>query len=160
MYANLNQWRTPVDILSIDEWIDIIHECHSDENILSNQPLAGSVEVTNELAKESDIYYVSNRAPRTWKATVQWLKEHEFPMPENVICLTDQPKINFFNNEGINYIVDDRPKTLVDFAYSGKEKKAFGLLTEYNSSLTDIDNIFLAYDWYGLSYFFEKEGVI
>lgn len=160
VYASLNQWRTPVDILSIEEWLEIVEECHSDENILNNQPIAGSVDIVNELAKNNDIYYVSNRAPSTFSPTKYWLEQCGFPMSENTICLDSQPKINFFVNEGVNCVIDDRPKTLVDFVYSGEARKGFGLLTEYNTALTDIDDIYLAHDWYGLAYFFEKEGII
>ena len=157
VYASINHWRSPVAPLGIEEWLDVVAECHSNENILSNQPLAGSVEAINMLAEYNDIYYVSNRAPSTYVATVEWLTKCGYPSPNRCICLNDQPKIEFFKREGVDYIIDDRPKTLTDFVYSAPNKKAFGLLTEYNASLTDIDNIYLAHDWYGLAYYFEKE---
>lgn len=159
VYASLSQWRTPLDILTKDEWISIVNECHSPENIAQNIPFAGSVEIINELAKNNEIYYVSNRAPRTYKDTVAWLRNSGYPNPETVICLADKPKIDFFLIQDIDYIIDDRPKTLVEFSYFKNNAKSFGLLTEYNTSLTDLDNIYLAHDWYGLAYFLEKENI-
>ena len=63
------------------------------------------------------------------------------------------------------YIIDDRPKTLVEFVYDSnwqKEttpaRKGFGLFCEYNRALTDVPGIYLAPNWTLLEKYIEEKS--
>jgi hypothetical protein len=79
-----------------------------------------------------------------------------------LIC-TEEDKLPLIVN--CKYLIDDRPKTLVQFVYDnnwyGKmidERKGFGLFYEYNRSLTDVPGIYLAPNWALLEKYIEEKS--
>ena len=50
-YAPWPEWRSPVDLLGLKTWLDIIALCHDDELILSRTPYEGAVDVLWELVE-------------------------------------------------------------------------------------------------------------
>lgn len=161
-YASWNEWRTPPDIVGVDNWLRIIDISHEPENILSRTPYSGSVEVLTALAQNNKLLYISNRATTSAvvNATSDWLGLHGFPDGE-LVCTTESKKPFIAD---CRYIIDDRPKTLVEFVYDpdwqGEPRVGFGLHFEYNSSLTDVPRIKLAPNWNLLYQFFQKEGLL
>jgi hypothetical protein len=120
----------------------------------------------NELADAGyRLLYVSNRDPSTTRVTEEWLIDQGFPIDVQEVICTMKDKKELIQN--CRYLIDDRPKTLVDFVYDYEwrrpnvpERKAFGLMFEYNRALTDIPNIYLAPTWGGLRYYLEDKGVL
>lgn len=165
LYSEWNEWRYPPDLLGLDMWLEIIDVCHQPEQILSRTPYESAAEVLTELAKENQLLYISNRADSddVFDATCDWLDKHSFPLGQ-VVCTT-KSKTPYL--AGSRYLIDDRPKTLVEFVYDREwlsparpQRVGFGLRQEYNSSLTDVPGIKLAPNWKLLQRFLHKEGLL
>jgi 5'(3')-deoxyribonucleotidase len=63
-----------------DQWREI-HELFSEpENIMQIAPFPGAQEQLNKLREQFDIHYATSRRPRAWRATIDWLERHEFPL--------------------------------------------------------------------------------
>jgi hypothetical protein len=64
------------------------------------------------------------------------------------------------------YIIDDRPKTLVQFIYDAQwlhgrlrqPRLGFGLAFPFNQNLTDVPGVYLAPTWGGIRYYLKQEG--
>lgn len=164
-YQSWVEWRSPTDVCGLDAFVEALARVHSDDVILSRQPFDHAVEVTNEIAEEYDIVYVTQRNSSCFEATWEWLMESGFP--EGDLKLTDSDKSEALVD--CQYLIDDRPKTLVEFVYDPLwrpvatdvgSRKAFGLLYEYNRALTDVPNIYLAPTWWGLKFYLIEKGVL
>ncbi len=157
-YATWDEWRSPADLAGEDAWERIVDICHSPENILAQTPFPGAVEVLHELAQDHELVYASNRSESTHAPTSAWLDQHGFPEGQ-LLCHRDDKLASIRNCQ---YLIDDRPKTLVGFVHGAWEpfpggvtvfrselhpRKAFGLVTAYNRSLTDVPGIYLAPSW-------------
>ena len=161
-YHSWNEWRTPADLLE-GEWQSIIDMCHRDHVIRSQMPFKNAVTVMRKIFDMgNDIIYISNRSEDAYDATYKWLQAHGFPQSKSLVCTTED-KSQFI--EDCQYIIDDRPKTLVQFVYDhnwhGKmidDRKAFGLLCEYNRALTDVPGIYLAPNWTLLEKYIEEKS--
>jgi hypothetical protein len=149
------EWRTPIDLVGWTSWNAVVDACHTPERILTQIPYDGAPEALWDLAGPHELVYVTNRDPSTAEPTKQWLIERGFPMSrlETLLCHTDDKLASI---RDCQYLIDDRPKTLVGFVYahwtdainwSRHERKAFGLVTPYNRGLTDIPGIYLAPNW-------------
>jgi hypothetical protein len=113
----------------------------------------------------NDIIYISNRSDSAYDATYEWLQAHGFPQAKSLVCTTEN-KRPFI--EDCQYIIDDRPKTLVEFVYDydwqrhewdGRlNRVAFGLFCEYNRALTDVPGIYLAPNWTLLEKYIEEKS--
>lgn len=126
-YDPWTEWRSPADACGIEIWLEAIALCHANDVILAQTPYNGAVETCQALANEGhELLYISNRAVETADATHEWLQEWNFPVDENITeavewhgghCLkvltTD--KKPFLKD--CQYLIDDRPKTVVDFIY-------------------------------------------
>ena len=140
--------------------------------IAAQTPYENAVDVLNDLAEQHEIFYISNRSTEAGGATEAWLEHWGFPQAPLIATMEDkQPYLS-----ECQYLIDDRAKTLVEFIYNfnwqytwgsieeeGSKKyqrKAFGLLFEYNRNLTDIPNVYLAPTWAGIRYYLEKKGVL
>jgi len=152
------------------EVLDIVH---SPDVILAQTPYPLAKEVLDDLVKQHDIFYISNRDEKAAGATEEWLSHWEFPEAELIAMMDDkQPYLS-----ECQYLIDDRAKTLVQFVEDfnwkytygsistpdsdgSNERKAFGLLFDYNRALTDVPNIYLAPTWAGIRYYLEKKGVL
>lgn len=167
-YQSWVEWRSPADVCGIEAFHEALERVHSPKVILAQPPFDHSVEVVNDLAEQHDIFYISNRDQGCQQATRQWLTAKGFPNAELVCTMEDKgPWLS-----ECQYIIDDRPRTLVSFVYDymwkytygaladDNRRKAFGLLYEHNRSLTDIPNIYLAPTWSGLRYYLERKGVL
>lgn len=158
-YCSWVEWRLPDDLLGEEQWFEIINECHKPEAILAQPPYKGAADTLWGLRQAGyDLTYISSRHPDRTDATAQWLRLHDFPLGDRLLC-------DFYHSKSeqtadCDYMIDDRPKNLIEFAYDpdGTERTAFGLLSEYNRSLTDVPRIYLAPNW-GLlrHYLLEKE---
>jgi uncharacterized HAD superfamily protein len=170
-YHSWVQWRSPADL---DETIfaEALARVHSDAVILSRTPFENAVDVVSKLAEEHEVFYITNRDPDCHAATHAWLVKHGFPNASMLICTMDNKALHL---KDCQYIIDDRPKTMVEFVYDrmwstydpckgecseDKERKAFSLMFEYNDSLTDIPNVYLAPTWAGIEYYLTEKGVL
>lgn len=167
-YCAWGEWRSPVDLVEPDFWNEVIDRCHTDGNILSQTPYRYAPETLHELTNEYDLIYISNRRESAWDATYAWLKKNDFP--EGDLICTVESKMPLISH--CQYIIDDRPKTLVEFVYDfdwkhshgstnrTAQRKGFGLFGEYNRALTDIPNIYLAPNWKLLRGYLITKGVL
>lgn len=157
-----SEFKGPLDMCGDKVWQEVIDKAHSDHEIES-RPLIDKdcVSVLNKIASIYTLIFISNRRPDSYKATRRWLENQGFENWAGLICTT-RNKNNHMKNG--RYLIDDRPKTMVEFLYDHrktdqKERKVFSLITDYNRNLTDIPNIFLAPDWSGLDHYFKTEGI-
>jgi hypothetical protein len=164
-YSSWNEWRTPADLFQ-NEWQSIIDLCHRDHIIRSQIPFKNAVTTLRKIFDSgNDIIYISNRSESAYDATYEWLQAHGFPQAKSLICTTEN-KASFIAD--CQYIIDDRPKTLVEFVYDYNwreeatvARKGFGLFCEYNRALTDVPGIYLAPNWTLLEkYIKEKSNLI
>ena len=164
-YSTWNEWRTPSDLLD-DEWQEIIDMCHRDHVIRSQMPFKHSVTVLRKIFDQGhDIIYISNRSESAYDATREWLQMHGFPQSGSLICTTGEKSQHITDCQ---YIIDDRPKTLVEFVYNynwkyddilgTKPRVGFGLFCEYNRALTDVPGIYLAPNWVLLEKYIEEKS--
>ena len=180
VYHSWNEWRAPSDVINDELWLEIIGLCHQDDVILDQTPFNHSVDVLRRIFNAGhDIVYISNRAKKTYKATYEWLVKHSFPQAKSLVC-TEGDKLPLIVN--CQYLIDDRPKTLVEFVYNYKWKEeineivnlasdvnmnlpharfnrvGFGLFCEYNRALTDVPGIYLAPNWALLEKYIEEKS--
>lgn len=168
-YALWPEWRSPVDLLGVSTWLDVIDECHADKAILDQIPYPGAAGVLWELAEQGhELIYLSARNEERYAATSHWLGASR--MPDGVLTCTGHDKTAHLAQ--CQFLVDDRPATLVKFVYDfdwknrfgslngKKERKAFGLMTDFNRSLTDVPGIALAPNWNLLRHHFIKSGIL
>lgn len=164
-YQSWVEWRSPADVCGPEAFELALAKVHSEEIIAQQVPFNNSVEVCKRIAENYEILYISNRAPETVWATQHWLDDHNYPSGELVCTMRDKQEYL----RDCQYLIDDRPKTLVEFvyasgwnppAYHSRPRKAFGLLYEYNRALTDIPNVYLAPTWAGINYYLERKGVL
>lgn len=167
-YHPWTEWRSPADACGLEVWLDAIAMVHANDVILDQTPFPGSVETCAALVSEGyDLLYVSNRATESYDATLEWLHNCGFPQADSLIC-------NQFSDKkaalaDCRYLIDDRPKTVVEFVFDydwalrkGAEepRKAFVPAYPYNQNLTDIPNVYLAPTWAGLNSYMVSKGVL
>jgi hypothetical protein len=168
-YITWTEWRSPTDACGLDVWLEVIDRCHADESILAQQPFDGAKDVLWELyLAGNDLRFISTRDTRCTEATQTWLTACGFPEGE-LICTMDN-KIPHLRD--VQYLIDDRPKTIVEFIYdfdwknrygstnADKQRKAFALAFPYNINLTDVPNLYLAPTWYGIHNYLIDKGVL
>jgi len=169
-YAPWTQWRTPPDMMGLEEWLRIIDLAHDEDMILQQEPYSNSVAICHQLAEQHEIVYVSSRNTERYDATLQWLQECDYP--DGVLTCSGHDKTKHL--QSCQYIIDDRPSTLVRFVYDydwknkfgstnkQMERIGFGLQTEFNGALTDVPNIYLAppMNWLLLKHYLVKTGVL
>jgi len=162
VYSSWHEWRTPNDLLD-EEWQSIIDLCHQDHVIRSQMPFKNAALVLRKIFDMGhDIVYISNRAESTYNVTKEWLQNYNFPQANSLICTTEN-KVSFIKD--CQYIIDDRPKTLVEFVYDYEwnenriyDRVGFGLFCEYNRALTDVPGIYLAPNWALLEKYIEEKS--
>lgn len=178
-YAPWSEWRVPPDLIGIEEWLRIIDLCHTEEQILSQEPYPDAYDVLHDLVDEGhELVYVTSRNPERQNATEKWVEINGFPV--GPLACSGHDKTQHIKD--CQYIIDDRVSTLVRFVYdwewtsnikrltgeigmenSIKYKRiGFGLMTEYNRGLTDCPGIFLAppENWVLLRKGLVKHGVL
>lgn len=159
-YQSWVEWRSPADVCGPEAFSEALKRVHSPEVILSQVPFPHAWQTLYKLVEQGhELLYISNRDEDVWSPTRGWLHSTGFPDGE-LIC-TLESKTSFMLD--CQYLIDDRPKTLCDFVYNrhwSGERRAFGLLYEYNRALTDIPEIYLAPTWAGIQYYLEREGVL
>jgi FMN phosphatase YigB (HAD superfamily) len=160
-YSTNMEWRNLTDVLGPKmayEAIELVHE-----RTLEQEAFKGSADAVSKLWWAGhEIRYVTGRLEKHKPNTKSWLAEQGFPVGE-VICAHDKKE----HIEDCQYLIDDRPKTLVDFVTDfdwrtnspNLERKAFGLWTSYNRNLTDVKNIYLAPTWRGIDFYLERKGL-
>lgn len=167
-YHAWHQWRDPLDLAGKENWIEAVNRVHSPEIIAQQTPYQDAASVVSELAEKHEIVYLSNRNQAvTYEATMGWLLKHKFPEAE-LICCEHNDKAPLLTS--FQYIIDDRPKTLVQFVYdyqwkfrngsTTNERKGFSLLHPSNESLTDVPGVYLAPSWVGIRHYLQEEGVL
>jgi hypothetical protein len=176
-YAVWPEWRTPPDMVGLDTWMHIIDLCHDEDMILEQTPYDDAAETLWELHRQGhELLYISNRNTERTRATRQWLINSGFPIgttltriPHTELICTAEDKKPYVAD--CQYIIDDRPKTLVNFVYDidwhpqvlpepPGPRKGFALMTEFNRGLTDVPGIYLAPTWQGIRYYMERKGLL
>lgn len=161
-YAPHVEWRSPSDALGSEIFKEALSVTHSPSVILQQVPYKDSLKVVEQISTYHEILYISTRKEDAKESTIDWLNRWDFPNSSSLICSNE--KIQYLEN--CQYIIDDRVKTLVEFLYdrgwprSSPQRKAFGLLFDYNRNLTDVPNLYLAPSWNGIQYYLEDKGVL
>lgn len=169
-YIPWEEWRTPPDLIGVDAWLDVIAETHQDNSILMQDAFPGAYETLTAIQDSGhEIIYVSSRDAKCEPATAKWLF-YINDFPQGALTCTSHDKREALRQS--QYLVDDRPFTLVNFVTDfnwknahgsenqEKARKAFGLVTEFNRNLTDVSDIYLAPTWDGIHDYLVREGVI
>lgn len=164
------EWRSLSDSLESEIVYEAIQRVHKDESILSQKPFNHACDTLWALSDNGhEILYISSRRDECYEATVEWLTEHYFPNQDNLICVSG-PKAPHITS--VQYLIDDRPQTVVDFVtdYTWKrsrntlvkenQRMAFGLWFPYNQALTDVKNVYLAPSWLGIEYYLKRKGLL
>lgn len=124
-YHPWTEWRSPADACGIEAWLDAIDLCHDADMIRQQVPFTGAVETCQALMNEGhDLLYISSRKSETEEATRDWLREWNFmddTSGELACVVPPAPKDPYM--EDCQYLIDDRPKTVVDFIYDYKWTK-------------------------------------
>lgn len=119
-YHPWTEWRSPNDVLGLEKWLDVIAMVHDSEIIRSRIPYAGAVETCQALIREGhELLYISNRATEAVGATQDWLLDQGFLrhggyVEPKVLCLMEDKAPHMAKCQ---YLIDDRPKTVVQFVY-------------------------------------------
>lgn len=178
-YMPWTEWRSPTDSLGLEKWLGVIAMVHDSEVIRRMTPFPGAVATCQALMREGhSLLYISNRATEAQDATHQWLEDCGFL---NEFGLENEPKVLCTSEDKApymaecQYLIDDRPKTVIQFVYDfdwrldklyqaapgGEfERKAFVKGYAYNQALTDVPNVYVAMDWYGLNEYLVRKGVL
>jgi len=167
-YAPFTEWRSLTDALEGDIIYEAILRVHDKAD--EQTPFKGSANTITELHKSGhEILYITSRLEKYYEATSKWLYFWGFPQSNNLLCVQGS-KIPHVRD--CKYLIDDRPETVVDFVtdstwkrWSGitdpdRQRKAFGLWFPYNQALTDIKNVYLAPNWFGIDYYLKRKGLI
>jgi hypothetical protein len=173
-YSRNTQWRTLYDMAGGDLLQEAIAIAHRPDVMKQTQPFPGASDTCRAIAEKHDIVYISTRDPEATDATDAWLFEHNFPKGE-LKCQWED-KIPLIAD--CQYIIDDRPSTLIRFVYDrdwdgagftsplsgqswgGAERKGFAIVGTHNENLTDVPNLYLAPSWAGLNYYLSEKGVL
>lgn len=118
-YHPWTEWRSPADACGIQPWLDVIDLCHDADMIAKQVPFAGAVETCKALMNEGhELLYISSRKSETERATREWLEEWQFmdSVSGELACVVPPADKKPFMTE-CQYLIDDRPKTVVDFIY-------------------------------------------
>jgi hypothetical protein len=168
------EWRSPTDSLGLEKWLGVIAMVHDSEVIRRMTPFPGAVATCQALMEEGHhLLYISNRATEAQEATYDWLLDCGFLRADDdpavdVLC-TNENKAPYMAE--CQYLIDDRPKTVIEFVYSHDwawrqngvaefQRKAFVKGYPYNQALTDIPNVYVAMDWYGINEYLVRKGVL
>lgn len=163
-YTPWTQWRSMSDLCPFYE--EVIDATHEPDRIKANVPFEGASEVLHDLSKAGHrIVYITNRNPNRHGPTFEWLEDNDFPIgsEDDLVCTLGN-KMPFI--EDCQFIIDDRPKTLVSFVFDDqwdnhhptKPRKGFGLMTQANQSLTDIPGVYLSPTWDLLRHYFKEKA--
>src|ERR1700752_1373949 len=123
-YTIWTDWRSADDLCG-GGVMKVIERVHEDESILSQEPFPDAVDTVRALDEAGHrLVYISSRDPKCWKATYQWLDEGGVPVPGRDLSCTEGRKTPPL--AGVQCIMDDRPKTLVEFVYDFQWKYKHG----------------------------------
>lgn len=177
-YHPWTEWRSPSDSCGLETWLKVIELCHSEEIILAQRPFNGAVETCQALADEGhELLYISNRVIESAPATYAWLEREGFPLDHDIAEIEEWRSGHAFKTlttekrpflKDCQYLIDDRPRTAVDFVYDMEwrqnypdlKRKAFLLAYPYNQALTDIPNLYIAPSWAGINQYLVSKGVL
>lgn len=170
-YAPFTEWRSLSDSLEGDLVYEAILRVH--DKALKQTPYKGAEEALWGLVDSGhEIVYITSRLEKYFDDTLEWLYAQGFPyaVSDSLIC-SQGSKMPYIRD--CQYLIDDRPETVVDFVTDytwqrsrslnenpDQARKAFGLWFPYNQALTDIKNVYLAPNWYGISYYLKRKGLI
>lgn len=173
-YNPWTEWRSMSDCCGEEACFAVIDKVHHPDVIAAQTPYPQAVEVLWELVNEGyKLHYISNRSNESFAATERWLIHHNLPLDHNE-SLTCNLRDKVSQVSECQFIIDDRPKTLVQFVYdpgwvayevhkSGAQAQArhgFGLAFPFNQNLTDVPGISLAPTWSGIRHYLRKRGVL
>jgi uncharacterized HAD superfamily protein len=166
-YSNNHEWRNLVDhdAKLAYEAIEIVHTASNSYQSFPDAPW-----VVEEIAEAGhEIIYVGSRKQEHWHTTKEFLDWNNFPEGELICADPSKSKLEYIQD--CQYLIDDRPKTILEFLYTDKHewdfqrpdegpRKAFALWRPYNQNLTEVPNLYLAPTWRGLEYYLKRKGVI
>lgn len=163
LYVPWTEWRSPADACGLEAWLEAIDAVHHPSSILSQEPFPGAEATLWSLISQGhELVYVTSRKGECHEATFEWIHRY---FPEGEVICSSHDKAEHLTS--CQYLIDDRPKTLVEFVHDFDWKSrtdlprmAFGPMYEYNRALTDIPNIYLAPTWQGIRYYLQREGIL
>lgn len=165
-YSGSLEWRSLTDAYGKEIAYEAIERVHRTQFL--HEPFLDAPEILIELAKNHKIKYVTSRKDIHWEETYRWLMNWQFPEGDLICTIKEEDYANkgkARHIEDCQYLIDDRPKTIIEFLYEDKDlwvepRIAFGLWEPYNRNLTDIDGVYLAPTWKCLEYYFKKFNLI
>lgn len=157
-YTRWDEWSCLSDLVGSEITKIVVDKIHSDEFIDESVIDYTCIDVLNRIdRREHSLRFITNRDLSCQGATEEMLSNYGIIF-DCLICTKGEKK--FFTANG-QYLIDDRPKNLIDFVYGqGRDRFGFGLLTDWNRNLTDVDRVYLSPDWRGLGKYFEEFEII
>lgn len=158
-YIPTAEWRSLTDAHTVEAALEAIDRVH--RNIDQSVPHIYAPEICWDLIEaEHEILYVTSRKNEYYEPTLLWLFDNGFPKGKLICSANDKSE----HLKKCRYLIDDRPRTIVEFLYNcnwnGDERLAFGLWRDYNRALTDIPGVYLAPTWKGIQFYLRKKEVI
>lgn len=145
------EWRSPGDLFGAELWSKILDRTHAPNRILVQEPYEDSVSVINDWIYDgAEVFFITSRDPdETAEATEQWLIDIGIVDPTLLCTGRVGSKIPTLIMKDTNVLIDDRPQTLVDFAYEDHIDfvAAIGIQHPYNQGLSDIPRLDIVKSW-------------
>lgn len=144
------EWKSPNEIFGHDLWMEILNRTHSPVEILAQEPFENAVEIINRWIQVGhEVVFISSRDhDETAEATEQWLQKIRILDPRLICTGRAGSKIPTLIQEGIDVLIDDRPQTLIEFAYETPDPvAAIGIKHEANVCLSDVPALDMVDSW-------------
>lgn len=144
---NWHQYDDSADIGTLRE---IFRLSHSAEFVKTTTPYEGAAEVLNMCNdKNHEVFFVSDRHPRTAGALTDWLKHHNFPAQvDEMVCnvIVSKDKREWMERTRPHVVIDDRVRTM--FFSRQWEAHVYSLEHPWNMNLRDeVEGITICKDW-------------
>lgn len=166
-YSNNLEWRNLVDHDKSIAYaaIERVHE-NTDEYML----FPGASDTIWALWRKGyEINYVGSRKDKH-EAVTKFALFDIWDLPDGKVICADPSKSKNEYLKDCQYLIDDRPKTIIEFLHDpvwwwynteiNEERKAFALWRPYNQNLTEVPNLYLAPTWRGIRYYMERKEVL
>ena len=109
VHNSLLQWEGLVYGRKVMDWINDIPEV-----LYISRPYPGAERFISELAKECDVFILTNQSPNNYSAVIPWLSAWGFlPVLSGVIIVSKfTQKLQLLEGKGPRFLLDDNPKMI------------------------------------------------